>query len=429
MGPFDKVIGYSAIKKRLERTADALANTEAYAALGVKPPRALLLYGDPGVGKTLMARCLIEASGREAVLCRKDEPNGEFVHVIKQRFEEAVEKAPSVLLLDDLDKFANVDDRHRDAEEYVTVQSCIDELAQGGAEVFVLATANDLGHLPHSLLRTGRLGDRVEVDCPTGADAEAILSHYLTGKKVVEDIDPAFLARVMIGHSCATLEAVVNEAGLLAGYERSEIITADHFMRALFQKAFFVPEPGDSGALLGGEAERTAVHEAGHIVVSEALDPGSVTLSTVYEGRVSNSGGFTLIRRLAGTGKTEKRQIEVLVTLGSKAALEQKYGTFDISVEQDLFRAFNIVNGFVSDSCCCGLGLYSYCDDSEDLKSRIEQATASEMERYYRKTKAILSANAALLDALAAALLEKGLLTMADISEIVGSCGIVPATL
>ena len=89
MGAFDQIIGYTAVKQRLERTADVLAHPDAYRQLGARPPRAMLLYGEPGVGKTLMARCLIEASGRASVVCRKDEPNGEFVKVIKKKFKKA----------------------------------------------------------------------------------------------------------------------------------------------------------------------------------------------------------------------------------------------------------------------------------------------------------------------------------------------------
>lgn len=99
MGAFDQIIGYTAVKQRLERTADVLAHPDAYRQLGARSPRAMLLYGEPGVGKTLMARCLIEASGRASVVCRKDEPNGEFVKVIKKKFKKAAEKAPSILLL------------------------------------------------------------------------------------------------------------------------------------------------------------------------------------------------------------------------------------------------------------------------------------------------------------------------------------------
>ena len=79
MNEFDRIIGYEGLKKELMQVADALRSGEAYAKLGVKSPRGLMLHGDPGVGKTLMASCLIGASGRKAFVCRKDKPDGEFV--------------------------------------------------------------------------------------------------------------------------------------------------------------------------------------------------------------------------------------------------------------------------------------------------------------------------------------------------------------
>ena len=86
MNEFDKIIGYDGLKKELMQISDALKSGEAYEKLGAKPPRGLMLYGDPGVGKSLMAACLIEASGRKAFICRKDKPDGEFVKQITETF-------------------------------------------------------------------------------------------------------------------------------------------------------------------------------------------------------------------------------------------------------------------------------------------------------------------------------------------------------
>ncbi|MBR3438483.1 MAG: AAA family ATPase, partial [Clostridia bacterium] len=72
MKEFDKIIGYSSEKKELEQIADCLKNSDVYKKLGVNAPRGLLLHGEPGVGKTLMSACLIEASGRKAFICRKN---------------------------------------------------------------------------------------------------------------------------------------------------------------------------------------------------------------------------------------------------------------------------------------------------------------------------------------------------------------------
>lgn len=75
---------------------------------GGKLPNGLLLYGEPGLGKTLIANCFLEESGRKAFVCRKNMPSGEFVKYLKDVFEEARNKAPSIVLLDDFDRFANV---------------------------------------------------------------------------------------------------------------------------------------------------------------------------------------------------------------------------------------------------------------------------------------------------------------------------------
>lgn len=194
MNAFEKIIGYEAIKKELAQISDVLANKEAYERLGVSSPRGLLLHGDPGVGKTLMASAVIKASGRKAFTCRKNSPNGDFVKKIKKTFKDAAEAAPSIVLLDDMDKFANGDDCHPDAEEYVTVQSCIDEIK--GKEVFVLATANSLRALPRSLKRAGRFDRVIEVNNPRGEDAVKIIEHYIKGKKFVGDMDAVTVARM-----------------------------------------------------------------------------------------------------------------------------------------------------------------------------------------------------------------------------------------
>ena len=159
---FDTIVGYEDIKLELMRILDQLRNPEKYAALGVTEPHGLLLHGVPGVGKSTFAKCFLEACGRNAFICRKDKPNGDFVKEIVRIFSEAMENAPSVVLLDDLDKFSNEDENHRDAEEFVTVQACIDQAKD--KPVFVIATANNIRKLPVSLTRAGRFDQRSKAE-------------------------------------------------------------------------------------------------------------------------------------------------------------------------------------------------------------------------------------------------------------------------
>ncbi len=187
MSEFDKIIGYEAIKMELRRFCDVLRNPGRYEKLGVNMPSGILLSGEPGLGKTLMAKCFITESGCRVFTLRKEKPNGDFVNEIQNTFEKARAEAPSIVFLDDMDKYANEDNLHRDAEEYVAVQSCIDESKD--CRVFVLATVNDRYCLPDSLLRPGRFDKVIEVEAPKGQDAQSIIEHFLGTKETMGDVD------------------------------------------------------------------------------------------------------------------------------------------------------------------------------------------------------------------------------------------------
>lgn len=437
MNAFDKIIGYSSIKKELQQISDTLKNRAAYDKLGVTAPRGLLLYGEPGVGKSLMAKAVIEDSGRKAFYCRKDSPNGDFVKKIKKTFDEALQNAPSIVYLDDMDKFANGDERHPDAEEYVTVQSCIDEMK--GEQVFALATANNIRCLPHSLLRAGRFDRIIEVEAPRGQDAVKIITHYLKSKSFIDEVDPTVIAKIMNGRSCAELETVINEAGLYAGYERAEQITMGHFMKACMRTIFNVPTEidfddtkedcysklSDSNHLIS----QIVYHEAGHAVISEVLRPGSVTLISAYS-RDGKSGGFTHDYNDDSKTPFHWQVSDIISSLGGIAAVEQKFGIFDIGCESDIDQAFGITRELVVSTCTCGFHLHqSMFKDSQQPLSAQEQAISAEVEKYYKKAKEILSLNKEFFEKIAAALAQKKLLSAVDVQKIKSECKIVSVVL
>ena len=450
MNAFDKIIGYSAIKKELRQISDTLKNKDVYAGLGVSAPNGLLLYGEPGVGKSLMASAIIEESGRKVFTCRKDKPNGDFVKEIKATFDKAAENAPSIVYLDDMDKFTNGDERHPDAEEYVTVQSCIDEVK--GKQVFVLATANNIRCLPHSLRRAGRFDRKIEVSAPRGEDAEKIIAHYLKDKKFVDGVDARTIARIMDGRSCAELETVINEAGLYAGFERAEAITMDHFMEACLRTIFDVPAGNNDDYDddyddddCDEECETTqqnnsledstkflsqiVYHEAGHAVVSEILCPESITLVSAHN-RGGESGGFTDYYNDHSFAPLYWSKSRIIGALGGVAAIEQKFGIFDAGCDRDLDFAFDRTRDLVVNNCVCGLHLHNNrYEDSQRLWSEQEQAVSAEVEKYYRKAKEIISLNMEFFEKVAATLAKKRLLSAVDIKQIKSECKITPVAL
>ena len=414
MSEFDKIIGYKDVKAELFRLCDVIKNADKYKALGVAPIGGLLLDGDPGVGKTLMANCFIKESGRKSFVCRKNKPDGEFVNEIKNVFTEAAGNAPSIILLDDMDKFANEDDYHRNAEEYITVQSCIDEIK--GKDVFVLATTNGTDNLPRSLLRAGRFDYVISVDAPEGKDAVEIVKYYLSQKKAVAEIDAEEIARLLNGKSCAVLETVINTAGQYAGYENKEMIGVDDIIRACLRVIYNAPEstaPHNPVVL-----ERTAYHEAGHAVVAEILESGSVDLVSVRKN-TGTVGGFTAYHNPDDywISKTHMEN-RVIAILGGKAATELIFGEADTGANNDLHRAFDIVQRFADNYCSYGFGYWEGRDSSSDRLLRREDRITADMETYYARARKILIDNKAFLEALAKRLQEKDTLVSSEIKEI-----------
>lgn len=431
MNAFDRIIGYPQIKEELQQISDTLKNREVYTRMGLSTPRGLLLWGQPGVGKTLMASAVIEDSGLKAYTCRKDCPDGDFILAIRKVFEEAAENAPSIVFLDDLDKFSNSNEERRDTEEYVTVQSCIDALK--GKEVFVLATANEIGRLPRSLRRAGRFSRRIRVFAPEGKDAASIITYYLSKNKLTNDIDCKAITSILSGHSCAELETVINQAGLYAGFERANAITMKHFLAAYLRTIIDVPSafPGEAADENGvNESLRQVIyHEAGHAVVSEVLRPQSVSLLFVCQ-HYSELRGYTNYDINDCSSVVFSSESHIIIGLGGRAAVEQKLGVTDMGCAEDLCSVFNRVRDLVTEQCVCGLALHeAEPDESEHLRSHQEQAVAAEVERYYRKAREILAENSDFLEKLADALAKKRILTAEDIQRIKSQCTVVPVAI
>ncbi len=428
MKEFDRVVGYKSAKTELERIIDMMINPDAYSKLGVKTTRGLLLFGEPGVGKTTMAKCFIEASRRKTFTLRKDAPDGDFVKLIKKTFDDAKEAAPSIVFLDDMDKFANEDSYHKNAEEFVTVQACIDDAKEH--EVFVLATANDLDNLPDSLLRAGRFDKSIEVENPKGNDVVLIVKHYLKNKNLSDDIDYKEIARMLDGRSCAALETVINEAGVYAGFEKRETINMNDFVRAFMRVVYKAPEAENYE--YGKYLREFAVHEAGHVLVSEIQEPGSVTLATVKKHDGGSTGGFVSYKRdddyFESMSYMENR---VRACLAGKAATEIVYGQIDVGANSDLHRAFDIVKRFVDSYCGYGFGQWEGIPDREEsqmVANRKALLVQTEMERYYQQTKRILIENRELLDRLTDALADKKVILYQDIQNIKAGCAVIGAS-
>lgn len=427
MKEFDEVIGYEDVKAELERIVDMMVNPGKYQALGVNTTRGLLFDGEPGVGKTLMAECFIKASKRKSFTIRKDVPDGDFIKLIKKTFDEAKNTAPSIVFLDDIDKFANEDAHHKNVEQFVTIQSCIDDCK--GIEVFVLATANDTSFLPSSLLRAGRFDKNITIDAPRGKDAEDIVRYYLKQKKIAKNVDCKEVARLLNGRSCASLETVINEAGIYAGFENREYISMDDLTKSFMRVIYNAPESIDLKE--SKYLRNIAVHEAGHVVVGEILEPESVSFATCKKHDGKRGGGFTIYERDDDYFESKHfMENRVVTLLAGRAAIEVVYGVTDVGANNDLHGAFKIVERFVDNYCGFGFQYWEGCasSSSNSLLERKIQLVQTETERYYQKAKKIIIENREFLDKVVDVLVDKKTIVFNEIQGIKMYCKNNPAT-
>lgn len=417
MSAFDKVIGYEKEKEELYQLCDMAKNPERYAALGVKLPRGILLHGVPGVGKTLMASALIEEMGRVCYTCRKDKANDAFVDTIRSVFAEAKAHAPSVIFLDDLDKFAS-DSDPRNPEELIAVQSGIDEVK--GADVFVVATANDIRELPRSLRRAGRFDRILEICPPNRKEAAEIVRHYLADKKVAADVTAESVARLMDGNSCAALESVLNEAGIYAGYENKSEIGREHIVRAVLRDIFEADESVNE--MSATEKEEVAFHEAGHAVAALAFDAESVGLISVRPSKSDARGVVQIFKSEDYFGSYNKMHERVISLLAGRAAVELKFGHTDVGAASDLNRASAILQRFIVDYAASGFALFHH-DNHDGISScnqedGITAERSAMLARCYEEAKDVLRRNWAFVEKLAATLVERDTLVFEEIAEL-----------
>jgi len=421
MSAFDQVIGYESIKTELKQVCDMIRNREYYTRLGAKLPRGVLLYGDPGLGKTLMARCFLEESGLRTYTVRRTKGSDDFITEISDAFRLAKLNAPAAVFLDDMDKFANEDNEHRDAKEYVAVQAGIDETR--GSEVFVLGTANDIDKLPDSLIRAGRFDRRIEVCTPNEEDARKIISHYLSDKCVSPDVDMDDLGKMISYNSCAELETILNEAAISAAFARKSCIEMPDLVSAVLRMEYDAPD--DCVRKSPEESRRIALHEAGHVVASEVLCPGSVGLASIRPCGRNSIGGF--VHRCM---ELPRRPHLILIALAGKAAVELFYADHVASgCQEDLDRAFRLIRDAIIESGTGGIGLMDSCNrftrSSESFNSRSEAVIHAEVEHYLLQTRDILLKNRDFLEHITEALLRKETLLSSDIQAIRSHTGIV----
>ena len=411
---FDEVIGYESIKKELILYCDVLKNPQKYRKLGVKVPSGILLDGNPGLGKTLMAKCFINESGCKTFTLRKEKPDGDFVKEIKEVYEKAKSEDQAIVFLDDLDKFANADYDHPNAEEYVAVQSCIDEYKAYG--VFTIATVNDRDYLPNSLLRPGRFDKVILVQEPNGENFRKIIKYFMSEKEISDDVDVEEIERLMEHNSCADLETIINDAGIYAGFRGKEKIEQEDLVKACIRNRFGASE--DDNPYDEMNKRGIAIHEAGHVVVAELLNPGVVSAVSVNR-HCNEIGGLTVYKFEETSGASSKYfEDEITRLLGGKAAYDLFNDDSDVGCSLDIKCAFNHAAYLIENCCVYSFDSHEGCQNSNRLLENSERRASELVEKLYRKAQDLLRENKEFFEKVVDELMIKDTLTFRDIQRL-----------
>ncbi len=412
---FDDVYGYEPVKNALCKICDMAKVYAKYERLGARMPHGVLLSGKPGVGKTMMARALIHELARPAYVLRKTEGGSAFIDTIGDVFSAAKENAPSVVLLDDLDRYSSGEGC---TQEFAAVQAGIDSVQN--AEVLVIATVNETRRLPASLVRSGRFDRKIEMDVPEIDEAPEIIARFLKGRRVAPDINTKTVAKLLDGYTCASLDSVLNDATLNAVYAGREEIHMEDLVSAILAGIYGVD---DTVPVSTEEKADTAYHEAGHAAASVIMHPGCVAIASIRSCKSSSQGFVKTLRYTDSSYETLRR--DVMETLAGRAALEIKFSRKDTGCSSDIRRAIYIITDLVGDNCVSGFRFADFSggfvdghnSDKEIHDKHMECVRI--MESCYDEVRTLLFRNWPLVESIAKGLMEKGTLICDDLDKIV----------
>ncbi len=417
MNTFDKIIGYESVKEELYQIIDMFKNKERYEEMGASLPKGILIYGKPGMGKTMLAKGFIEESGIQSIVLRKKKGSKETLDDIFDAFEKASGLDQCIILIDDIDKFSESNRNDVDDEAFVAIQTGIDRVKYD--DVLVIATANEYRKLPESLRRSGRFDRKIELRSPSSEDARKIIEFYMKGKNVDKSLNYDDVANMISYTSCAELQTIINESAIYAAYEKKDTIDIDDIIKAYVRDSYRTPDKTMKSSTR--EIDITSLHEAGHAVIAEILKEGSVGFISIRTSGRDSLDGFTHLCK-----DLKRRPENILMALGGKAAVELFYeGRCASGCQSDIDKAVAFLRDGITSSGTCGIGLINTCPQCEDYiggsdfyLNGVEAVVKAELERYLFQARDILLKNKDFLMKLTEELKNKGVLLHSDIQRI-----------
>jgi cell division protease FtsH len=428
---FSDVAGMEEAKESLEETVDFLRDPTRFGRLGGRAPRGVLLTGEPGTGKTLLARAVSNEAGVPFLSCSGSSFQEMYVGVgaarVRSLFEEARRVAPCIVFIDEIDAVGRARGKGGDgasADHDQTLNQLLVEMDgfDHTTGIVVMASTNRPDVLDPAILRPGRFDRQVVVPLPDFRGRHAILTVHAKPVDLHHEVDLAHVARQTPGFSGADLANLLNEAAILATRANADAVEAHHIERARDRVLMGAERKG----VLIDEDERraTAVHEAGHVAVgvtAKHTDPVH-KVSILPRGRALGVTA-SLPEKDRLMYKKEYLEDQICMLLGGRAAEIEILGTMTAGASDDIERATNIARKMVAELGMSRVGPICLKGDAElahsqKLLDTVEETTLSILDAQLARACAIVAARRAAIDELVEGLLERDTLSRTEILAV-----------